>query len=93
MSEARSRLLAARLIVVKVGSALLVDGESGEIRSEWLDSLVRDIQGARAAGLFTVRVAAAGPRRTEGDADVITMLEEVPAAAGRLVKGSGAHAA
>ena len=57
------------------------------------DDLVRDIQGARAAGLFTVRVSTAGPRRTEGDADVIAMLEEVPAAAGRLVKGSGAHAA
>ena len=57
------------------------------------DDLVRDIQGAHAAGLFTVRVAAAGPRRTEGDADVIAMLEDVPAAAGRLVKGSGAHAA
>ena len=57
------------------------------------DDLVRDIQGARAAGLFTVRISAAGPRRTEGDADVIAMLEEVPAAAGRLVKGSGAHAA
>jgi putative hydrolase of the HAD superfamily len=57
------------------------------------DDLVRDIHGARAAGLFTVRVAAAGPRRTEGDADLIALLEEVPAAAGRLVKGSGAHAA
>jgi FMN phosphatase YigB (HAD superfamily) len=57
------------------------------------DDLVRDIQGARAAGLFTVRVSAAGPRRTDGDADLIALLEEVPAAAGRLVKGSGAHAA
>lgn len=57
------------------------------------DDLVRDIQGARAAGLFTVRVPTAGPHRTEGDADVIAMLEEVPAAAGRLVKRSGAHAA
>ena len=57
------------------------------------DDLVRDIQGARAAGLFTVRVSATGRRRTEGDADVIAMLEDVPLAAGRLVKGSGAHAA
>ena len=57
MSEARSRLLAARLIVVKVGSALLVDGESGEIRSEWLDSLVRDIQGAKARGCHVIVVS------------------------------------
>ena len=57
------------------------------------DDLVRDIQGARAAGLFTIRVAARGTRRTDGDADVIAVLEEVPAVAARLVKGSGAHAA
>jgi putative hydrolase of the HAD superfamily len=57
------------------------------------DDLVRDIQGARAAGMSTIRIAAAGPRRIEGDADVIARLEEVPGAAGRLVNGSGVHAA
>ena len=57
------------------------------------DDLARDIQGARAAGLFTLRVAPTGARRTDGDADAIVVLEDVPAAAGRLVKGSGAHAA
>jgi putative hydrolase of the HAD superfamily len=57
------------------------------------DDLVRDIHGARAAGMFTIRVAARGARRAEGDADAIVMLEDVPAVAGRLVKGSGAHAA
>jgi putative hydrolase of the HAD superfamily len=57
------------------------------------DDLVRDIQGARAAGLYTLRVAPGGARRTGGDADAIVVLEDVPAAAGRLVKGSGTHAA
>jgi len=57
------------------------------------DDLVNDIQGARAAGLFTLRVAGRGTRRTEDDADALVVLEEVPVAAGRLVKGSGAHAA
>jgi putative hydrolase of the HAD superfamily len=58
------------------------------------DDLVRDIQGARAAGMSTIRIATAGrPDRTAGDADVIARLEEVPAAAGRLVQGSGVHAA
>jgi putative hydrolase of the HAD superfamily len=58
------------------------------------DDLVRDIQGARAAGMSTIRVVTArGPRRTDGDADAIATLEEIPVAAGRLVKGSGAHAA
>jgi HAD superfamily hydrolase (TIGR01509 family) len=57
------------------------------------DDLARDIHGARGAGLSTIRVATAGARRTDGDADAIVMLEDVPAAAGRLVKGSDAHAA
>jgi glutamate 5-kinase len=57
MSEARSRLLAARLIVVKVGSALLVDGESGEVRSEWLASLVRDIEAAKTRGCRVIVVS------------------------------------
>jgi glutamate 5-kinase len=57
MSEARSRLLAARLIVVKVGSALLVDGESGEVRSQWLASLVRDIEAAKARGCRIIVVS------------------------------------
>jgi len=32
-------------------------------------------------------------RRAADDADAVVMLEDVPVAAGRLVKGSGAHAA
>jgi putative hydrolase of the HAD superfamily len=57
------------------------------------DDLVRDVHGARAAGLATIRVASRGTRRIEGDADAVVALEEVPTAAGRLVKGSDAHAA
>ena len=58
------------------------------------DDLERDVQGARAAGLATIRVASAlGARRAEGDADAIISLDEVPVAARRLVKESGAHAA
>jgi len=58
------------------------------------DDLVRDIQGARAAGMLTIRVVtAAGVRRSEDDADALTRLDEVPAAAGRLVQGRGVHAA
>jgi putative hydrolase of the HAD superfamily len=57
------------------------------------DDMVRDIQGARAAGLFTVRVIGKSARRAADDADAVVMLEDVPVAAGRLVKGSGAHAA
>ncbi|MGH6875077.1 MAG: glutamate 5-kinase [Aestuariivirgaceae bacterium] len=57
MSEARSRLLAARLIVVKVGSALLVNTETGEVRSEWLASLVHDIEVAKTRGCRVIVVS------------------------------------
>ena len=33
----------AKLIVVKVGSALLVDSASGELRRDWLTSLCGDV--------------------------------------------------
>ena len=42
------RLSAARRLVVKIGSALLVDGESGDLRLEWLRALAGDVAAARA---------------------------------------------
>ena len=40
----------ARLVVVKVGSALLVDGASGELRREWLASLCADVAALKRDG-------------------------------------------
>ena len=46
------------------------------------DDLVRDIAGARRAGMRTIRVATGrAPARTDGDADAIARLEDVPAVA------------
>ena len=36
-------LTQARLVVVKVGSALLVDADSGRINRAWLETLVEDL--------------------------------------------------
>ncbi|MEM8793503.1 MAG: glutamate 5-kinase [Pseudomonadota bacterium] len=44
------RLNAARRVVVKVGSALLVDQESGALREDWLQSLVSDLAAMRERG-------------------------------------------
>jgi glutamate 5-kinase len=41
--------VSARRVVVKIGSALLVD-RSGALRGEWLDSLAQDIAAGRAGG-------------------------------------------
>lgn len=48
MSAARD-LSASKRIVVKIGSALLVQ-DDGELRAEWLDALAQDIAGLRASG-------------------------------------------
>ncbi|MEM7610436.1 MAG: glutamate 5-kinase [Pseudomonadota bacterium] len=47
--SAPALLQAARTIVIKVGSALLVD-EHGALRSSWLESLARDIADLQSAG-------------------------------------------
>jgi len=41
--NARSQWTNARRIVVKIGSALLVDRASGRLRSDWLDALADDV--------------------------------------------------
>ena len=48
MTAARD-LSASKRIVVKIGSALLVQ-DDGELRAEWLDALAQDIAGLRASG-------------------------------------------
>ena len=50
-------LAGARRVVIKIGSALLVDHNSGRLRSEWLESLAEDIAGLRKRGLDVVLVS------------------------------------
>ncbi|HTY94219.1 MAG TPA: hypothetical protein VMC02_10040, partial [Steroidobacteraceae bacterium] len=50
-------LLAARRIVVKVGSALLVDPENGQLRREWLTGLVEDLMRLRQRGQQVILVS------------------------------------
>ena len=47
----------ARRLVVKIGSALLVDDETGAIRRAWLDALADDVAAARARGQEVVLVS------------------------------------
>lgn len=53
----RSRLAAARRVVVKVGSALLVEQSSGRVNRIWLESLAEDIARLRARGQEVVLVS------------------------------------
>jgi glutamate 5-kinase len=83
-SASTSRLLAARRLVVKIGSALLVEEESGAIRRAWLDALADDVAQARARGQEVILVssgAIAVGRRHLGLESGKLKLEEKQAAA------------
>jgi len=57
----------AKLAVIKVGSALLVDGAKGELRREWLSSLCDDIAALKKQGLAVVLVSSGsiGPQAAQ----------------------------
>ncbi|MDJ0951069.1 MAG: glutamate 5-kinase [Alphaproteobacteria bacterium] len=50
MSGRRHSLTEARRLVVKIGSALLADDATGEIRRDWLDALADDVAACRGSG-------------------------------------------
>jgi glutamate 5-kinase len=53
----QSRLAAARRVVVKVGSALLVEKSTGSVNRGWLDSLADDVAALRRRGQEVVLVS------------------------------------
>ncbi len=81
----RERSLAsAKRIVIKIGSALLVDDETGGIRRKWLDAVADDVAALRGAGKEVVLVssgAIAVGRRHLGLIKGTLRLEEKQAAA------------
>jgi glutamate 5-kinase len=81
MSES---LATARRLIIKIGSALLVDDTSGDIRRDWLAALVEDIARCRARGqevLIVSSGAVAVGRRHLGLTGRNLKLEEKQAAA------------
>ncbi|MCG5239508.1 glutamate 5-kinase [Azospirillum doebereinerae] len=77
-------LLDSRRLVVKIGSALLVDGETRQIRRDWLDALADDVAACRKRGQEVVIVtsgAVACGREHLGLVGRALKLEEKQAAA------------
>ncbi|HEY1413616.1 MAG TPA: glutamate 5-kinase, partial [Rhodopila sp.] len=75
---------AAQRVVVKIGSALVVDQKQAAPRSVWLDSVAADIEALRARGTDVIVVssgAIALARRTLGLTQKRLRLEEKQAAA------------
>jgi glutamate 5-kinase len=82
--DSAAPLTQARRIVVKVGSALLVDGETGRVNRAWLETLVEDLLRLRKRGQRVVLVssgAIALGRRRLGLKHGVLRLEESQAAA------------
>ncbi|ADO41592.1 glutamate 5-kinase [Ketogulonicigenium vulgare] len=50
-------LIGARRLVVKIGSALLVDRDTGQLRRAWLESLAADVAALRARGTQVILVS------------------------------------
>ena len=57
LSADRPSLATARRLVVKIGSALLVDAASGTLKSDWLAALALDVAQAKARGADVVLVS------------------------------------
>jgi glutamate 5-kinase len=87
MTEKRrtaASLASAKRLIVKIGSALLVDEESGGIRRKWLDALADDVAALRERGAAVILVssgAIAVGRRHLGLETGTLRLEEKQAAA------------
>jgi len=78
-------LTQARRVVVKVGSALLVDGDSGRVNRAWLETLVADLLRLRRRGQQVILVSsgaiALGRRRLGLKAGPLRLEESQAAAA------------
>ena len=77
-------LKSAQRIVVKIGSALLVEQDEGELRRAWLDGLIADVADLKARGkdvLIVSSGAVAVGRRLLGYGGRVLRLEEKQAAA------------
>ncbi len=82
--DGRQRLLGCRRIVVKIGSALLVEGLTGALHLDWLDALAADLKKLASGGADLLVVSsgaiALGRRRLKLAAGELK-LEEAQAAA------------
>ena len=86
----------AKLVVVKVGSALLVDGATGALRRDWLKSLCADVAALKQAGSQVILVSsgsiALGRRLLKLPAGELRLEESQASAAAGQVRLAEAYA-
>ena len=85
----------AKRLVIKIGSALLVDRVSGDLRSEWLKALAEDVARLRARGTDVLLVSsgsiAMGRNALGLPAQELTLEQSQAAAAVGQIKLAGAY--
>jgi glutamate 5-kinase len=88
-------LAEAKRLVIKIGSALLVDRESGELRAAWLEALTADVAHLRARGQDVILVSsgsiALGRSALGLPASELTLEQSQAAAAVGQIKLAGAY--
>lgn len=84
-TKSRGPLVAARRVVVKVGSALLVDQRTGRLNRAWLEALIEDLLRFRRRGQQFILVSsgaiALGRRHLDLPAGILRLEESQAAAA------------
>src|SRR3546814_13140063 len=88
-------LAGARRLVVKIGSALLVDEAEGAIRRDWLDALAADVAALMRRGTEVLLVSsgaiAVGRRHPGLPQKMVPLQEKQAAAAHRQTRHSHAY--
>ena len=94
-NESARRLGQARRLVVKIGSALLVDDDKGQIRRAWLDALADDVAGMIEQGQEVILVSsgaiAIGRRQLKLTRRNIRLEEKQAAAAAGQIRLAHAY--
>ena len=85
----------SKRIVIKIGSILLVDGESGAIHRDWLNALAEDVARCRARGQDVILVSsgaiAAGRQRLGFEGRALRLEEQQAAAAAGMLRLAHAY--
>lgn len=91
----RERIAGAKRVVIKIGSILLVDGDSGRLHGDWLEALARDIAAWRARRQEVILVSsgaiALGRRYLGLKQGELRLEEKQAAAAAGMVRLSHAY--
>ena len=92
-ARSTNRLRQAKRVIIKIGSSLLVDQQTGDLRRDWLDALADDVAVCRQRGQDVLLVSsgaiALGRRSLDLGARSLRLEDsQAAAAAGQIRRGA-----